>query len=74
METYGQLKVRMYVCYSQDQHGRTTSGSWRTLMSRWTDREHVEELLKEFSAANLELHNMRSQLRVTFDTSESIRL
>jgi hypothetical protein len=74
METFGKLQVRIYICYSQDEHGRTTSGSWRTLMTRWTDRENVEQLLQTFSAANPELQPHRHQLRVTFDTSEAIRI
>ena len=73
-ETYGQLKVRMYVCTAKpDMYGRP-AGGWRTLLSRWTDRENVEQLLQTFSEANPELHVLRSQLRVTFDTSEDIRV
>jgi hypothetical protein len=71
METYGQLKIRMYVAYTQDQHGRAT-GSWRTLFSRWIDREHVDQQLETFSAANPELNVVRHQLRITFDTSEDL--
>ena len=73
METYGHLKVRIYIAHSQDQHGRL-DGRWRTIYSKWTDRESVELLLETFTAANPALHHSRSQLRVTFDTSEDIRI
>lgn len=74
METYGKLNVRIHICYSRDEHGRVTSGSWRTLLSKWTDREDVEQLLQAFTAANPELLLPRHQLRVTFDTSEELRI
>ena len=73
METYGKLIVRMYISYTRDEHGRTLSGSWRTLMSKWTDRENVEQLLQTFGKANPELMNVSYQLRITFETREDIR-
>ena len=71
METYGQLKIKIFIAFSQDQHGRL-DGRWRTIYSKWTDRENVEQLLETFTAANPALHYSRSQLRVTFDTSEEL--
>jgi hypothetical protein len=43
-------------------------------MSKWTDREDVEQLLQAFTAANPELLLPRHQLRVTFDTSEELSI
>lgn len=74
METYGKLIVRMYISYTRDEHGRTLSGGWKTLMTRWTDRENVEPLLQTFGKANPELQVISHQLRITFETSEDIRV
>lgn len=74
METFGKLNVRVFIATQKpDEHGRLR-GSWRTLMSCWTDREEVETRLQTFSAANPELLLPRHQLRVTFDTSEELRI
>ena len=74
METYGKLQVRVFIATEKpDEHGRLRGG-WRTLMSKWTDREDVEQLLQTFTAANPELLLPRHQLRVTFDTSEELRI
>lgn len=73
METYGQLKIRIHIAYAQDQHGRVV-GSWRTIYSKWTDRENVEQLLETFVAANPDLQHSRSQLHATFETRESIMM
>lgn len=74
METYGKLIVRMYVHTAKpDTHGRV-AGVWRTLMTRWTDRENVEQLLQTFSEANPELQVISHQLRITFETSEDMRI
>jgi hypothetical protein len=43
-------------------------------MTRWTDRENVEQLLQTFSEANPELQVISHQLRITFETSEDIRI
>lgn len=72
METYGKLKVRIFVATQlPDKHGRM-HGSWKTLMSRWTDRKDVDQIMDTFTAANPELLLPRHQLHVTFDTSEEI--
>ena len=76
METYGQLKVRVYIAFSQDQYGRL-DGRWRTIYSKWTERENVEQLLEHFTAGNAALmqsHVRDSRLRVTFETSEELRI
>ena len=72
METYGKLKVRIFIATQlPDKHGRM-HGSWRTLFSRWTDRKDAEQLLETFTAANPELLLPRHQLQVTFETSEEM--
>ena len=76
MKTYGQLKVRMFIAFPPDQHGRL-DGSWRTIYSKWTDRENVEQLLEHFAAGNAALvqsHVRDSRLQVTFDTSEELMI
>lgn len=72
MQRYGKLKVRIFIATQPtDKHGRM-HGSWKTLMSRWTERENVEQLVDAFTAANPELLLPRHQIHVTFDTSEDI--
>lgn len=73
METYGKLQVRVFIATQRDEHGRV-HGSWRTLFACWTDRDEVEARLQGFTAANPELLLPRHQLRVTFDTTEELRL
>lgn len=68
MDTFGKLIVRMYISYAQDEHGRTLSGSWRTLMSRWVEREDVDQIVHQLREANPDLRH----LRVTFETREDI--
>lgn len=74
METYGKLIVRMYVCTAKPDGYARPAGGWRTLMTKWTEREGVEQQLQTFSEANPELQVLSHQLRVTFDTSEDIRI
>ena len=74
METYGQLKVRVFIATDKpDEHGRLRGG-WRTLMVKWADREDVEQLLQTFAAANPELLLPRHRLNVTFNTSETLSI
>jgi hypothetical protein len=41
-------------------------------MTRWTEREDVEQLLETFTAANPALNFKHHELRITFETSEDI--
>ena len=73
METFGHLKVKMFIAFSQDQHGRV-NGRWKTIYSKWTDRENVDQLLETFAEANPTLHPVFNQLHIAFETSESLRI
>ena len=73
METFGHLKIKMFIAFSQDEHGRL-DGRWRTIYSKWTERENVEQLLETFAQANPAICSAFNQLHVAFETSENIRI
>jgi hypothetical protein len=74
METYGKLKVRVFIATQKpDEHGRLRGG-WRTLMACWIDREDIEQRLQVFSEANPELLLPRHRLNVTFDITEELSI
>lgn len=73
-ESYGTLKVRLFIAAQlPDQFGRL-NGSWRTLLTKWTSRSQVDQLLENFQAANPWLQPAHSELDVTFVTSERFHL
>lgn len=72
MQTYGKLTIRMYVLITKPDTHTRARGSWRTLMTKWIDREEVEHALLTFTEANPELHAIKRQLDIKFDTSEDI--
>jgi hypothetical protein len=74
METYGQLKIRVFVATQKPDDNGRLRGGWRTLMACWIDREDVEQRLQVFAEANPELLLPRHRLNVTFDTSESLSI
>lgn len=74
METYGKLTVRMFIVYAQDEYGRVTRGSWKTLMSKWVDREDVEQTLSKFADVNPTIHHQRPHLDVKFTVQEHISM
>ena len=74
MEDLGTLRVKLFVAAQlPDQHGRL-NGSWRTLLTKWTSRDQVDQLLESFKAANPWLQPAHNGLDVTFVTSEQLYL
>ena len=74
MQAFGRLKIALHVATQPaDQHGRL-NGSWRTLLTKWTSRDQVDQLLESFKAANPWLQPAHNGLDVTFVTSEQLYL
>ena len=74
METVGRLTIKMFVAsHAPDNHGRTR-GSWRTLLSRYLDRDDIDETLMGFMEANPQLRRETHHLMAQFVTEETIKL
>jgi len=70
----GRLTVKMFVAsHVPDNHGRT-HGSWRTLLSRYLDREDIDVALAWFMEANPQLRRETHQLHAQFVTEETLKL
>lgn len=70
MDAYGELKIKMFVALSRDEHGRETAGKWLTLMTRHcVDMKDAREIFEDVKACNPRAEHLIGEfiIRETFE-------
>lgn len=61
IDTFGTLVIKMFIALESDHHGRD-KGTFRTVYSRYMDRNKIPEFLAQFSELNPKLPHERIEV------------